>query len=236
MTSTELARTDPPGAAALGDSRARVLAVLQAADEPMGVGEIARLVGLHANTARFHLDALSAAQLVERASEDRDAPGRPRSLYAVTAEGRQAGARSYRMLAEILVEYLVRNDASPAAAAVAAGELWGRAIAERPEPDGVAASPGSAGLDATAATAELLRSLTGLGFAPEAVLADGEPQVIMHHCPFREVADAHPDIVCGIHLGIVRGLLDELGAPLRADQLEPHVAPNRCVSHLTPRG
>jgi predicted ArsR family transcriptional regulator len=236
VTSTELARTDPPGAVALGDSRARVLAILQAADGPMGVGEIARLVGLHPNTARFHLDALSAAGLVARASEERDAPGRPRSLYAVTADGGQAGTRSYRMLAEILVEYLARQNAAPAAAAIAAGELWGRAIVEHPDPDRAGAHPGPAGLDASGATAELLRSLTGLGFAPEAVLADGERQVVMHHCPFREVADAHPDIVCGIHLGIVRGLLDELGAPLRADELEPRVAPNRCVTHLSPRG
>jgi predicted ArsR family transcriptional regulator len=235
VTSTELARTDPPGAAALGDSRARVLAVLQAADGPMGVGEIARLVGLHANTARFHLDALCAAGLVGRASEERDAPGRPRSLYAVTADGGRAGTRSYRMLAEILVEYLARQNAAPEAAAVAAGELWGRAIVEHPAPDDEqAAAP--AGLDEATATRELLRSLSGLGFAPEAVRADGEPQVIMHHCPFREVADAHPEIVCGIHLGIVRGLLDELGAPLRADELEPHVGPNRCVTHLSPRG
>ena len=52
---TSLSRTDP-GPARFGVSRSRVLAALQDAGRPLDVTEVARLVGLHVNTARFHLD------------------------------------------------------------------------------------------------------------------------------------------------------------------------------------
>ena len=38
--------------------RAQVLGELRSADEPLGVIEVAHRLGVHANTARFHLDGL----------------------------------------------------------------------------------------------------------------------------------------------------------------------------------
>ena len=31
------------------------------------------------------------------------------------------------------------------------------------------------------------------------------------HCPFRDLAEANPDLVCGLHRGMVEGLVDTLG-------------------------
>ena len=31
------------------------------------------------------------------------------------------------------------------------------------------------------------------------------------HCPFRELAEQHPDLVCSLHRGLVEGLVDEVG-------------------------
>lgn len=230
MTKLDLPRTDPPGEPAFSGSRARVLAVLQAAAAPMGVLEVAAMVGLHANTTRFHLDALIADGLVRRDNEERDSPGRPRGVYSVTAEGDRAGARSFRLLAEVLLDYLSANAARPRQSAIEAGEAWGRAVARR-DPDQPA--------DPAAATDELLRVLAEIGFAPEAVSGSDGPdgrQVVVHHCPFREVVDGHSEVVCGVHLGIVRGVLAELDAPVRAERIDPLVEPNRCVTHLTARG
>jgi len=46
------------------------------------------------------------------------------------------------------------------------------------------------------------------------------------------VASKHTDTVCAIHLGLMHGALDELGAPVRATSLEPFVTPQLCVAHL----
>ena len=59
-----------PGAryAALAvSSRRRLLEVLQSAEEPLDVGQLAAAVGLHGTTARVHLEVLERAGLVRRA-------------------------------------------------------------------------------------------------------------------------------------------------------------------------
>ncbi|HZJ06739.1 MAG TPA: ArsR family transcriptional regulator, partial [Nocardioidaceae bacterium] len=54
----------------------------------------------------------------------------------------------------------------------------------------------------------------------------------LRHCPFREVAQKHTDIVCAIHLGLMQGALDELGAPMTTTSLDPFVTPHMCVARL----
>ncbi len=77
----------PEGGAPLGRSRADVLDMLQAAGTALGVREIAQRMGLHPNTARFHLEALVEAGLASRETEDREKPGRPRIGYRAAADG-----------------------------------------------------------------------------------------------------------------------------------------------------
>ena len=227
VPNTDLTRADPPTGAAMGDSRAQVLAVLQASAGPIGVGEVSSQVGLHTNTARFHLDALVEQGLAQRTSEVRAQPGRPRTLYSATADGVSAGRRSYRLLAEILTSYLASQSDRPVASAVEAGETWGRFLAERPAP--------YRRVDEATATERLVAALEEIGFAPEAVASGSsatERQILLHHCPFREVAEEHREIVCGVHLGLMRGVLAEQSAPVAAERLEPFVEPNLCIAHL----
>jgi predicted ArsR family transcriptional regulator len=65
----------PEDTSPLGRSRADVLDMLRAADNPLGVRDVAQQTGLHPNTARFHLEALVEAGLAERETEDRETPG-----------------------------------------------------------------------------------------------------------------------------------------------------------------
>ena len=228
MGTRELTRADAVDGPALGQSRARVLTVLQETGVPLGVGDVAERVQLHPNTIRFHLDGLVEAGLAERASEDRDEPGRPRTLYAASPDSVRVGRRSYRLLAEILTSYLAAQTPQPAKAALKAGEAWGRFLTERPVP--------FQSVDASVATRRLVETLDDIGFAPEAKTAGRKRQILLHHCPFRETAEEHRDVVCSIHLGLMRGLLAELGAPLEAQRLDPFVEPSLCVAHLVTRG
>ncbi|MGP1674531.1 MAG: hypothetical protein ACTS8Z_04880 [Candidatus Limnocylindrales bacterium] len=80
----------------------------------------------------------------------------------------------------------------------------------------------------------LVTLLDHAGFAPERPAGAGDP-IRLRHCPFGPLAREHRDVVCGVHLGLMRGALREMGAPLDAVRLEPFVAPDLCVAHLGPR-
>lgn len=227
MEREELTRPDPQAAPVLGDSRAQVLAALQSSDEPATVNDVAERVGLHPNTARFHLDGLVEQGLARRETEQRDVPGRPRALYRATVDSARSGRRSYRLLAEILTSYLASHTPAPSDAALHAGEAWGRFLTDRPAPFRT--------VNDSAATRQLVEVLDEIGFAPEPVEQDDRRQVLLHQCPFREVAEEHRDVVCAVHLGLMRGVLAELEAPLDAARLDPFVEPNLCVTTLVGR-
>jgi predicted ArsR family transcriptional regulator len=225
MTVRDLLHAEESAAPALGESRARVLEVLQQAGQPLGVGEVAKRVGLHPNTARFHLDALVEVEVVDRTSEEREQPGRPRSLYTARPGAARPGKRSYHLLAEILTSYIAAETAQPARAAVQAGQAWGRYLADRPPP--------FRRIDADAAIGQLVDTLDEIGFAPEAVAAGRQRQILLRHCPFRETAEEHREVVCSIHLGLMQGMLAELDAPIDAERLDPFVEPQLCVTYLS---
>ncbi|HEY8951402.1 MAG TPA: hypothetical protein VIP78_02435, partial [Candidatus Dormibacteraeota bacterium] len=56
--------------------------------------------------------------------------------------------------------------------------------------------------------------------------------ILLHRCPFREVAESNQQVVCAVHLGMLKGALTEMGAPLEATRLDPFVEPTLCVAHL----
>lgn len=222
----EQALTDPAARPTLGESRGRVLDVLRAAGEPVGVLEVAERVGLHPNTTRFHLDGLVDGGLAERRTEDRGHPGRPRTVYGATAADLPTGRRSYRLLAEMLTSLITDALPDPGKAAETAGEAWGRYLAERPAP--------SERVDVADGVRRLSAVLTEAGFAPDAVQDLQRPVIPLRHCPFREVAERQQDVVCSLHLGLMRGVLAEVRAPLKAHRLEPFVEPSLCLAHLSP--
>lgn len=227
MAAPELLHDDRDTDPALGQSRARVLGVLHDAGAAMGVGEVSARVGLHANTVRFHLDALVEGGLVQRATEEREQPGRPRVLYAVRPGTPHVGRRSYRLLAEILTSYVAAEIQQPARAALRAGQAWGRFLADRPRP--------FRRIDAAAATEQLVDALAGIGFGPEADTTGRRRRVLLHHCPFRETAEEHREVVCSVHLGLMQGLLAAIDAPIDAERLDPFVEPTLCIAHLASR-
>lgn len=215
----------------LGESRLGVLTLLQDAGQPLGVADVAAATGLHANTARFHLDGLVEAGLVERTTESREQPGRPRALYAARPGSARGGQRSYRLLAEILTDYLASHAARPAKEALAAGMRWGRHLAQSSHEGRTRRRP----LDAGAATRDLVAMLDDVGFQPEARRLRHERQILLRHCPFREAAIEHEEVVCAVHLGLMQGVLTELEAPIVAARLDPFVEPSLCIAHLQPK-
>jgi predicted ArsR family transcriptional regulator len=232
----------------LGPTRARVLALLQDVPAPLAAVEIAERLGVHPNSARFHLDALEAAGLVERRSPARRGPGRPKVLYAARPAAPDVTDRRYRLLAEMLVDVAAAGTASPAQAGEAVGRRWAAQLPlrarDRPEAAEPAAGvapeerPDEGGQDTRHAVSEpdglttLVSTLGGVGFDSHVVDDEEGVRVEISHCPFLEVAEKHPVVVCSLHLGLMRGVLERAGAPVGVRDLHPLVEPSLCRAPL----
>ncbi len=62
----------------------------------------------------------------------------------------------------------------------------------------------------TAAIEALADEQARLGFDPTVVDLEAGAVVAFAHCPFRELAEQHPDLVCSLHRGLVEGLVERL--------------------------
>jgi len=203
---------------ALADERrAALVAALRAG--PLDAAELARRVGLHPNTVRFHLALLRDAGLVTSRPAARRTPGRPRILYALDRSAAHAADHEHRLLATILTGALGSSD-DGADRAEDAGRAWGRYLVERLSP---LAAPTTARIES-----ELTTLLERHGFEPEVVGSE----IRMRRCPFHELAESHPNVVCAVHRGLVSGALEELGADLEVDELQVFPQPGACVLRL----
>jgi predicted ArsR family transcriptional regulator len=233
------------GPAPLRPRRAEVVDVLRAADSPLGAAQVADQVGLHVNTARFHLDALVAEGSAVRTLEEPSGPGRPRVVYAPRPGMDRGGERGYLLLARILLGHLSSSGADAGRDALAAGRAWGGFLAERPAP--------SQRLTAAQGVERLGSLLTELGFQPAHGTEprdgrvptakrderhgddDDVPHVIrLRHCPFLELAEESGPLVCGVHLGLMRGALAAMDAPLSVTELDAFAEPDACLVRLEP--
>ncbi|MCO8270399.1 helix-turn-helix domain-containing protein [Actinoplanes sp. TRM 88003] len=199
--------------------RLDVLRTLQESGGPLSIGEIARRLGVHVNTARFHLDALTATGQVELVESEPSGPGRPPLMYRAHRGMDPAGPRNYRFLADILTAELAEAP-DPAAAAAAIGRRWGvRSTVPPPRSMTTAQS-----------VAWLVRMLGELGFEPEA----GRGEISLRNCPFLDVVEPHNRVTCALHLGFMQGAAEQAGAALEVTDLIPFVSPYRCQVNYRP--
>ncbi|MHA7985763.1 helix-turn-helix transcriptional regulator [Rathayibacter sp. CAU 1779] len=207
-------------------ARRRVLEVLAGAEHPLDVHAIAEALGVHVTTARFHLDQLVASGLVQRRAVQENRRGRPRMLYSPGSALRASEARE-RLLG-VLVEAIGGSDpgaerasgakSSRRSAAARASTQAGRSWADSVE------APAGVG-----SVASLVDVLDSWGFEPEVSGDD----ILMHGCPFRDLARERPEVVCSVHRGLVERMLERLddGAHPSA-RLIPFVEPDLCMVSL----
>lgn len=212
---------DAPRPLASGRRR-ETLDCLRGAAQPLPAAEVARRTGLQLSTARFHLDALAADGLVDRTTEERATPGRRRILYTARADA--SGPRGFGLLAAMLADLAAAG--SPASSPVETGRAWGQHLLRRPAPP----EP----RDGETALAPLVRMLDAMGFQPQERTDGDRTTLDLRHCPYREVALRHPDVVCAIHLGIMQGAIADLHGPVEIESLDPFVTPDMCIARLRP--
>ena len=208
---------------ALADPTRRALVhALREAAVPLGVGDLAGAVGLHPNSVREQMRRLEAAGLVRVSYAAPSGRGRPGLRFGLVPEPEDP----YRVLAGVLADQVAALPDAPAAW-MAAGERWGRDAASVVS-NGAATSPAATAPDRIDAIVTLLADA---GFAPEPA-ASGDDEINLRACPFLPIEHRHLPVVCGIHLGFIRGALRELGSTRDATSIEPLVRPDLCVARL----
>lgn len=177
-------------------TRARLFAMLSDMRRPTGTAELADRLGLHPNGVRIHLERMEGAGLVARARETRGR-GRPRDAWVI-APGAEPGGRAptgYHDLGLWLARAL-RAQPTDLRSVEATGREIGRELA-----------PGTRAPDIDV----LMASLTALGFQPEIEhLAAGHVSLCLNNCPYADAVHENQPVVCALHRGITRGLLDVL--------------------------
>lgn len=215
----------------LGDATRRgIYLAVREAPEPMTAAQIAPLFGIHPNVARHHLDRLVAddyLQVSHRRRGGRRGPGagRPAKHYEPTSKevSLQFPARRYDLLSELLVRVVERiapEDAAGVAEEV--GREYGRELAAE------IGLPEDAGFDAAAQA--VAGAMMGVGFDTAANIDDR--MLVTSYCPFGKTATNHPEVVCRLDQGIVKGLLEGASqAPVAI--VTPHRrAEDDCITEL----
>ncbi len=195
-----------------------MIEALRNAAEPMDVAALAAVDGLHVTTARFHLRLLEKAGLVRGVDDHAGRPGRPRRVY-VAVPASQSEDR-HRQLAGVLVDALSGTEDDAPQLAQAAGGRWAAELV-----------PPKSALPWDEATRALGDLFGQLGFDPHLRDEDDQRVLELRACPFREIARAHPEVVCSVHRGMTKAALDRLGASVAADgaMLRPFVEPELCL-------
>lgn len=200
---------------ALGDNtRYAIYLELARAAGPLSTADIAEALDLHPNTVRPHLERMRDVGLLDVGSDSRGAVGRPQHRYSLAADAPSLGLEpsAFRLLARLVagVAARARLDSEEVAAV---GRDHGRAagVQRLANADRAASRGSSSGAASARCVAALTSELAELGFDP-AIGDDGAATTIAFtHCPFRELAEAFPEVVCHLHRGIVEGFVESLG-------------------------
>lgn len=198
---------------------------LVAHPEGASAAQLAALLEQHITTTRFHIDRLIQAGLVSAFNERGGTAGRPTKRYVAIEPS--AGPTPYQLLAEVLTS-AVDTEASPEEA----GFRWALTETSRgtttPLPaDSVGTWLGKVGV--------VVDMLDEWGYGADIGVSSGGQQVDigLNECPFRELAEAKPEVVCAVHRGLIRGALAAAGEPSVKVSLDVFLTPDRCLARLT---
>ncbi|HEX6469681.1 MAG TPA: helix-turn-helix domain-containing protein [Streptosporangiaceae bacterium] len=191
--------------------------------EPVSRDQAADAVGAPRPTVAFHLDKLVAEGLLEVVYERRSGrtgpgAGRPAKLYRRASQQITVSLpdRRYELAARLLADAVHEAQSSgesPRAVLDRRARELGRRLGRE--------------LDRQA-HADLMGALETLGFEPR---TRGDT-IVLANCPFHNLARRHTELVCGMNLCLLGGLLDGLTEHDVTARLEP--APEHCCVRFHP--
>ncbi len=192
-------------------NRRRLYGYVAAQDRPVTRDEASEALDLDRSTAAYHLDRLADRGLLAVSFARPDGvggpgAGRPAKRYGPSGEEVTVSVppRDYRLAAELLARGVDDDTTGSVRAALTdAARAYGRSLAG-----------GREGID-------LLEVLDRHGFRP----TGDDGTVWLRNCPFHRLAREHTELICGMNLALLEGLVDAGRLPHRP-RLDP--AEGRC--------
>ena len=213
------------------------LAALRPTERNVGLTalELGRKLSLHSTTIRFHVDQLVAAGMLDFYFARSGGVGRPSKCYVLrerslgeSATG-PSGPEPFTMLAGVLASALSADEADPLTPEEA-GIRW---VARRAQQ----APPRLHDQSAQGKVGQVVELLSEWGYTPDTTVGDdGVVDMTLRGCPFLDLAHTHPDVVCGMHRGLLHGALEAVGEAGARVSLQPFVGPDTCRAQILLRG
>jgi len=192
---------------------------------PISKDEASAAVEVPRTTAAFHLDKLVEMGLLDvvhqrRSGRTGPGAGRPAKLYrrsdseiAVSLPDRRYEAASH-LLTDALLEAQTTGE-RPREILNRRAYEWGSDLAGSASDDGSAAG-------------DVVGALESFGFEPR----EDDGSILLGNCPFHSLAQRHTELVCGMNLCLIGGLLDGIKANGHTARLDP--GPGHCCVRLDP--
>ncbi|HXH57154.1 helix-turn-helix transcriptional regulator [Iamia sp.] len=190
---------------ALGDNtRYAIYLELARSARPLSTADVAGVLDLHPNTVRPHLERMRDVGLLQIHTAARGGVGRPQHLYSLAPDAPSLGLEpaSFPTLARMLLRLATATGAD-AADALDVGRDQGRVDGDR--------------LGHRGCLTAVVAQLDAMGFDPAVATADGDGDegelatIAFAHCPFRDLAEQRPDLLCSLHRGLIEGVVDATG-------------------------
>ncbi|MEA2550613.1 MAG: hypothetical protein QOE25_382 [Actinomycetota bacterium] len=195
------------------DTRYRLYRYLRLSGRPVPVRELSTRLSLHPNTLRPHLRRLEEIGLVASETRKGTGAGRPQTVYSALDADDHAG-RDYRLLTEILAP-LVSGTRKRERAHELARE-WGAYLVARSAPKPAARRAPGPDL------AVLQEAMSEAGFDPRFHRRSArDVDITLRVCPFRDLQAEQMDLICGIHKGLLEGILGASRPVLGLTAFEP---------------
>jgi predicted ArsR family transcriptional regulator len=206
--------------------RRRLYEVVASRSEPVSRDDAAAAAQIGRPLAAYHLDKLVASGLLTvtyRRLGGRSGPGagRPSKLYAKSDREFSVSipARDYELAARILTQAVADDPGGTGRTLVQdAANRLGAQLARQ-------GRPGDA--------RDLTRLLSAHGYDPEQEQTDTGTVIELRNCPFHHLAQQQRDVVCGMNLSLIGGMVEGLGLADWQPVLEPK--PGECCVHIEER-
>jgi predicted ArsR family transcriptional regulator len=200
--------------------------IVSSRPEPVCRDEAASAAGISRPLAAYHLDKLVKSGLLTVTYQrlgGRSGPGagRPAKLYAKSDREFAVSVppRDYELAARILVQALADDPGGTSRAALHdAARRLGTGLTR----------PGQA-----ADMHGLARVLSAHGYDPVQQRADRGTVIRLRNCPFHHLAERHRDLICGMNLSLISGMVAGLRLPGWQPVLDPQ--PGHCCVAIEER-
>ena len=220
---------------ALGDNtRYAIYLEIARSPVPLSTTMVSEALDLHPNTVRPHLERMRDVGLLQVETESKGEVGRPQHRYSIAQDAPSLGLEPpampmmARMLAGVAAAAGARREE-----AIEIGRQQGRAATAATDASGVVAELDDLDDRAAVCLAALVDEMSRVGFDP-AVADDDGVVVAFSRCPFAELAEANPELVCNLHRGLVEGFVEAVGG-LSVRQFGTLVDRAPCQVALNPR-